>query len=179
MPPRYGHTVSWRKPENISPWHNITVCPQDKPWINHDIKKTIRTRNAMYRRYQRTTQRHTTELKQKQTWKQQRRIMNKLIHKLGEIRKSPKTFWTVAKQVYGSKVKSSIPTLIDGNQHINTSKEKTEHTSRILRCTITSASTATESWSPRDNKATRSPEISRQQVQKLTPQLLFFYIYWI
>ena len=29
------------------------------------------------------------------------------------------------------------------------------------------------------NKATRSPEISRQQVQKLTPQLLFFYIYWI
>ena len=27
------------------------------------------------------------------------------------------------------------------------------------------------------NKATRSPEISRQQVQKLTPQLLFFYIY--
>ena len=28
------------------------------------------------------------------------------------------------------------------------------------------------------NKATRSPEISRQQVQKLTPQFLF-YIYWI
>ena len=29
-----------------------------------------------------------------------------------------------------------------------------------------------------DNKATRSPEISRQQVQKLTPQFCF-YIYWI
>ena len=31
----------------------------------------------------------------------------------------------------------------------------------------------------KENKATRSPEISRQQVQKLTPQLLFFYIYTI
>ena len=29
------------------------------------------------------------------------------------------------------------------------------------------------------NKATRSPEISRQQVQKLTPQFVFLYIYWI
>ena len=30
------------------------------------------------------------------------------------------------------------------------------------------------------NKATRSPEISREQVQKLTPQfLLYRYIYWI
>ena len=30
------------------------------------------------------------------------------------------------------------------------------------------------------NKATRSPEISRQQVQKLTPQFFFIYIlYWI
>ena len=28
------------------------------------------------------------------------------------------------------------------------------------------------------NKATRSPEISREQVQKLTPQFLL-YIYWI
>ena len=28
-----------------------------------------------------------------------------------------------------------------------------------------------------ENKATRSPEISRQQVEKLTPQFLF-YIYW-
>ena len=27
------------------------------------------------------------------------------------------------------------------------------------------------------NKATRSPEISHQQVQKLTPQFLFIYIY--
>ena len=30
----------------------------------------------------------------------------------------------------------------------------------------------------RENKATRSPEISREQVQKLTPQFLL-YIYWI
>ena len=30
----------------------------------------------------------------------------------------------------------------------------------------------------RNNKATRSPEISREQVQKLTPQFLL-YIYWI
>ena len=29
-----------------------------------------------------------------------------------------------------------------------------------------------------NNKATRSPEISREQVQKLTPQFLL-YIYWI
>ena len=28
-----------------------------------------------------------------------------------------------------------------------------------------------------DNKATRSPEISRQQVQKLTSQFLYIYIY--
>ena len=30
----------------------------------------------------------------------------------------------------------------------------------------------------RNNKATRSPEISREQVQKLTPQFLL-YIYWL
>ena len=33
-------------------------------------------------------------------------------------------------------------------------------------------------WCFKQNKATRSPEISREQVQKLTPQILFC-IYWI
>lgn len=49
---------------------------------------------------------------------------NKLVKKLETMRTSPKNFWNVAKQVYGSKVKNGIPTLIEeGHQH-NTSEEK-------------------------------------------------------
>ena len=130
------------------PCHNITVRPQDEPWINHDIKKTIRTRNAMYRRYQRTTQ--------KEHWDTYNRV--KAETKINtQVRWNPEISQYLldsSKQVYGSKVKSSIPTLIDGKQHINTSKDKTEHTNRTLRCTITSTSSPTESWWPRDNKET-------------------------
>ena len=88
-------------------------------------------RNTMHRRYQR--------IRRTEHWMVYNRIKaeisvkiaeakiehkKKLIRKLGDSQNSTNKFWTVVKQVYGSKTKCNIPTLIDGAQHYNTSEDK-------------------------------------------------------
>ena len=99
----------------------------DNTWYKEDHKM----RNTISRRYQRT--------RRTEHWIVYNRIKaelsvkiaeakiehkNKLIRKLGDAQNSTNNFWTVVKQVYGSKTKCSIPTPIDGAQHYNTSDDK-------------------------------------------------------
>ena len=113
------------------PCHNITVHPQDKPWINHNIKKLIKSRNAMYRRYKRTLRADHWDVYSRvkadlnvSISEAKNEYKKKLISKLADVRNNPKHFWEVAKKVYGNKIQCNIPTLIDGTQHYSTSKAK-------------------------------------------------------
>ena len=113
------------------PCHEITIRPQDKPWMNADVQKTLKVRNRLYRRYQRTrNQEHwetynrvRDEVNQKITAAKDAH-KNKMIAKLQNLQRCPKNFWSVAKTIYGTKVKASIPTLTeDGTSH-TTSEQK-------------------------------------------------------
>ena len=113
------------------PCHKITIYPKDKPWITHEIKKTIKKRNQLYRRYERTRNIHHYEVYSKVKTEVNSRITeakvqhkSKLVKKLTSLRSNPKNFWNIAKQVYGSTVKKSIPTLIEDGEQYSTTDEK-------------------------------------------------------
>ena len=113
------------------PNHTVKINPQDKPWINKDIKHIIKVRDRLYRRYTRTGRQDHHELYNRVKGEVNKKITEAkqnhkqhLIKKLEDLKNSPKQFWSVAKQVYGNRVKNSIPTLIhNGRQHC-TSEEK-------------------------------------------------------
>ena len=113
------------------PSHTVKIHPNDKPWINKDIKKTIRTRDRLYKRYLRTRNsehfdtyiRVKAELNTKiQLQKQEHK--NKMVAKLENLQHNPRSFWNVAKEIYGNKVKSTIPTLLDNGKQHSTAEQK-------------------------------------------------------
>ena len=113
------------------PCHTVKIHPRDKPWITHEIKKTMKTRDKFYRCYQRTkTKTHyeayhrvKTEVNIKiiQAKKNNR---DKLVARLETLHDSPKQYWSIAKQIYGNRVRSNTPTLIDGETQYSTADEK-------------------------------------------------------
>ena len=113
------------------PHHTIKISPHDKPWITKDIKTVIRTRDRLYRRYQRTKRDDHYEVYERVKLEVNSKIQSakqthksKLIKKLEDLKNSPKGFWSVAKQVYGNKTRSSIPTLSDQGKQYCTAEEK-------------------------------------------------------
>ena len=109
----------------------MKIHPNDKPWINKDIKKTIRTRDRLYKRYLRTRNsehfdtyiRVKAELNTKiQLQKQEHK--NKMVAKLENLQHNPRSLWNVAKEIYGNKVKSTIPTLLDNGKQHSTAEQK-------------------------------------------------------
>ena len=95
------------------------------------IKKIINTRNRLYRRYQVSRDpvhfdvysRVKTEANMKIS---EAKLNHKesLISKLEGLQSSPKNFWNVANEIYGTKKGDKIPTLVDGNTQYKTSEEK-------------------------------------------------------
>lgn len=115
------------------PCKTVKIHPQDKKWINKDIKATIKTRDRLYNRYRRTKQDHHyhsyLRVKAEVNIKISRakeEHKNKLIAKLEDLQHSPRTFWTVAKEVHGNKAKSTIPTMVDNGKQHSTAETKAE-----------------------------------------------------
>jgi len=113
------------------PNHDIKINPRDKPWITKDVKHILKTRDRLYKRYQRTKEdrhyRTYCEVKYEANRKIQQAKMSykdNLIRRLEEHRNTPQRFWKIAKEMYGKKKKESIPTLIDGNKQYCTSEQK-------------------------------------------------------
>ena len=113
------------------PQHSIKICPKDKPWINKDIKTCIKTRDRLFRKYQRSKREEHLDLYKKVKEEVNHKITSakmtykqKIVEKLQNLQNSPKRFWAVAKEVYGNKTNSGIPTLIDDNTQYSTAEQK-------------------------------------------------------
>ena len=116
------------------PNRTIKIKPKDKPWITHEVKLSIRKRNRLYKRFKRTRLPEHEAL-----WKHEAKTTNYLMNmaknnhkeKTKNILMDPgtgaKKYWKIAKQVYGSKKITSIPSLMVGNSLITTSIEKAKH----------------------------------------------------
>ena len=118
---------------NHIPSSIITVRPKDKPWMNHVIRKSLRVRNRLHKKYKRTR----TETDEER-WKTSRSNTKLLIHegkikyhdslyaKLENPNTAPKQYWRIAKSLYGAKLDSSIPAILENNCAYSTSVDKCE-----------------------------------------------------
>ena len=109
----------------------IKIKPSDKPWFNHEVKLAIRNRNRLYNRYKRSK-----SLSHAADWKYAAKDTNFIISKAKKnhtekIRRlllttntGEKTYWKLAKQVYGNKKIMGIPSMVVDNKMISTSQDK-------------------------------------------------------
>jgi hypothetical protein len=116
------------------PNRTIKIRPRDKPWITHEVQLSIRKRNRQYKRFKRTRLPEHESI-----WKHEAKTTNYLMNmakknhneKTRKLLMDPATgvkkYWKIAKQVYGSKKITSIPSLMVGNSIITTSIEKAKH----------------------------------------------------
>jgi exonuclease III len=113
------------------PFRQIKIRPMDKPWINNNVKKQIRHRNRLYKRFKRTKLPIHQEI-WKHAAKETNYIMSvakkehieKIRSRLMNISIGEKNYWKLAKEVYGNKKTLGIPSLIINDKTVNTSSEK-------------------------------------------------------
>ena len=115
------------------PNRQIRVRPRDKPWITGEVKRYIRKRNRLFKRFKRTKLPD-----HENSWKVAAKDANYHMHhaKLAHVEKikllltnlsvGEKKYWQIAKQVYGSKKIIGIPAIIDGDKSLSTSIDKAE-----------------------------------------------------
>ena len=113
------------------PNREITVRPRDKPWMNKLVKKAIRKRDKAHKRWK-TLKSPVNEA----AYRAARHEVNvqkyfaKLHHdqKVAEKLENPNTnskeYWHLTKLLYGNKVKSGIPSIIDNNKVYSDSESK-------------------------------------------------------
>ena len=130
--------------KDFIPYREVTIRPQDKPWITTEIKKRIRKRNRAWKRFKRysnTPRPYSFDMHLKiekfyRFYKKSRNmVVNKirqsmrsyflkLNHKLDEKDLNPKQWWKLSKSVLGNKIHPDIPPLIDNNNVISCITEK-------------------------------------------------------
>ena len=115
------------------PVRNITVRAKDKPWINFQFRKLIRLRNRWSGIYKRTcsvTHKIIRNMYRSRVKNEYKRLKREYFDKQLDLLNNPdvncKTFWNIVKTLYGSKVKRSVPTLIDNDNQYTTDSEKAE-----------------------------------------------------
>ena len=117
--------------ENHIPKKLLTKREKDKPWMTGHIRHLILLRNRLNGTYQRTKRlEHKVErnrmraLVKKEIKIAKRRYDAGLKYTLEDRNLDVKRFWSIMKQLFGSKVKAGIPTLIDNNVPFSTDIEK-------------------------------------------------------
>ena len=111
----------------------VTICPQDKPWMTNVIKTQLRSRNRLHKRWKDTGRiDHFGAFQQKRTDVNEAIKLAKAAHyerikdRMCDPSVGNKEYWKLIKLLYGSKVDSGIPSIIDGNHVYATSKAKAE-----------------------------------------------------
>ena len=111
----------------------VTIRPRDKPWMNGAIRKAIRKRNRLLKLFNKSKTQSAWE-----KYRQQRNFTTSLIRKnkvkyfeevdlkLRDPCTGPMKWWGIVKALYGQKLHSSVPTLVDGAKLISDAKEKSE-----------------------------------------------------
>jgi hypothetical protein len=116
------------------PNRSIKIRPMDKPWFTHTVKIAIRNRNRFYKRFGRTKRAdHYAD------WKRSAMEANfainlakknhqeKIKSLLLNTNPNEKTYWKLAKQIYGSKKILGIPSLLVNDLPVTTSSAKASH----------------------------------------------------
>ena len=109
----------------------VTIKPNDHPWITCHIKRLIRKRKRLHRRYNRTPNNHLWEnykLIRNQITTEIRKSKTEYFEKVDKLLSSnncnTKTFWKLSKQVLNLKPSSTIPTLVTNNNYAETDFHK-------------------------------------------------------
>ena len=121
------------KSKEFIPQRTITIRSKDKPWFTKEVHKLIKLRNRYSSIYNRTKNpvhkllRNIFGSRVKNQMKTNMKVyLEKQKSLLSDPNLSTKKYWSVVKQIQGSKVKHNIPTLIDNGKSYTTSLEKAE-----------------------------------------------------
>ena len=113
------------------PNKEITIYPKNKPWMNNEVKKAFIKRDKAHRKWKKHRNARTEA-----AYKNARHEANaakylskqnydkKIADKLQDPSTCNKEYWHLSKLVYGNKVKTGIPSIIDDNQIISDSQHK-------------------------------------------------------
>ena len=117
--------------KDFIPTRVVKKRAKDKPWITSGLRKLIRLRNRWSGIYNRTgkddhyTIRNIFRSRVKNELKRlKKEFFDQQLDKLNDPSMGCKQFWSIAKQLYGNKIKQPIPTLIHNNQQYSSNEEK-------------------------------------------------------
>ena len=106
----YWSSLLMQVASDFIPNRIVTVHPKEKPWVNADLKKMIRRRNLLWRRYKRSGSADhyaTFKLLRNRVVSLNRQLRNVYYSGLGEELSSPtmpgRKWWKTVKQVTGDK----------------------------------------------------------------------------
>ena len=115
------------------PCKTVVIRPKDKPWMNSGVRKAIRKRNRLLKIH---TIRNSSSSWEK--YRSQRNFTTALIrsskrqyyanlnNKLQDPDTSSKQWWGIVKSLYGQKMHTTVPTLVEGPLMIHDAKDKAE-----------------------------------------------------
>jgi hypothetical protein len=113
------------------PNKTVVIRPRDKPWMNSEVRRAVRKRNRLLKKFCANKNPENWELYRRQRnntttliRKSKISFYNKLNNKLNDVLLGPKKWWGIVKQLYGSKIQSSVPALLENNCIITDAKEK-------------------------------------------------------
>ena len=115
------------------PCKTVVIRPKDKPWMNSGVRKAIRKRNRLLKIH---TIRNSSSSWEK--YRSQRNFTTALIRSskrqyysnlnimLQDADTSSKQWWGIVKSLYGQKMHTTVPTLVEGPLMIHDAKDKAE-----------------------------------------------------
>ena len=117
--------------ETYVPNRTVVIRPRDKPWMNSDIRRAIRRRNRLLKRFCRYKDPATWELYRQQRnsttfviRNRKKSYHNYLNEKLQDPSLGSKKWWGIIKHFYGRTIQSTVPTLLEGDRLVNNAKDK-------------------------------------------------------
>ena len=127
----YYYDIIYESMERHIPKREIIKSKHDKPWMNGFLHWLLRLRNRWNGTYDRTLNpRHkATRNKIRSMCKREMRYAKRqyyarLKNDLSSNQISPKKFWSIMKELYGAKVKDTIPTMIENDVAYTTDLDK-------------------------------------------------------
>ena len=116
----YWSSLLMQTAAELIPNTTVTVRAREKPWVNGDLKRLIRRRNVLWRRYRRSrsdAHLNTFKIVRNQVVALNRTLRLNYYTSLGEELSSSdmpnRKWWKTVRQVAGDKVCTSIPPLIE------------------------------------------------------------------
>ncbi|MCG8033229.1 MAG: hypothetical protein JAZ03_13755 [Candidatus Thiodiazotropha taylori] len=117
--------------EQCIPYKTVTIRPRDLPWINSHIRKSMRKRNRLFRKYKRDHSINTySRFKQARNIvisllrKSKQNYIASLANKLKTNNLSVQDYWKTLKSFIKPSQNSSIPPLVKDNVYISEDSEK-------------------------------------------------------